>query len=168
MTRPFIAVPGLALAVACGAGGGGSAPRDSTKPGGIAQSACERKLLTSADAAGVIDQPITGTGSIPGSPTTCEFVTAGASSVIVSLRPNGKASLAVWRSGHMPVAGTPVSGVGDEAVWVGTLDEMVAERNDLLCDIEVNGLAAALRDAPVAARQQAVGALCNKIFQEVR
>jgi hypothetical protein len=78
------------------------------------------------------------------------------------------ASLAVWKSGRMPVSGTPLAGVGDEAVWVNELTEVVSEQNDLLCDIQVSGLAAVLDHQPAAARQKAIGALCNKIFAAVR
>ena len=119
-------------------------------------------------AATVIAGPITGTRPLAGDRGACEFTTAGYASVIVSLRPNGKATLAVWKSGRMPVSGTPLAGVGDDAVWVGSLDEVVAERNDLLCDIQVNGFAAVLHDRSAAAEQKAVGALCNRIFEEVR
>jgi hypothetical protein len=157
------------LAVACSPSARKTvARRSSDRSPAITHSACEQKLLTTDDAGTVVADPVTGSRPTPGAPATCEFTTAGASSVIVALRPNGKASLAVWKSGRMPVTGTPLAGVGDDAVWVGTLDEVVAEQNDLLCDIQVNGLAAALRDRPAAALQQAIGALCNKIFQEVR
>jgi len=145
-----------------------AAGHDPATPAAVARSACERKLLTAADVATLIADPITGTRTLAGDPGSCEFITAGYSSVIVSLRPNGRASLAAWKSGRMPVSGTALAGVGDEAVWVGPLDEVVAERNDLLCDIQVNGPAAVLRPRPAAAEQTAVGALCNKIFEEVR
>ena len=75
---------------------------------------------------------------------------------------------AVWKSGRMPVSGTPLAGVGDEAVWVNDLTEVVSEQNDLLCDIQVTGLAAVLNHQPAAAKQKAIGALCNKIFAEVK
>jgi hypothetical protein len=163
-----VAVLALAFVASCGPKiTGKSADHDPAKAA-VAGSACERKLLTAADAATVIGGPITGTRPLAGDRGACEFTTAGHASVIVSLRPNGKATLAVWKSGRMPVSGTPLAGVGDEAVWVGSLDEVVAERNDLLCDIQVNGFAAVLHDRSAAAEQKAVGALCNRIFEEVR
>ena len=73
----------------------------------------------------------------------------------------------MWQSGKMPVSSTPLAGVGDEAVWVSSLNEVVSEKNDLLCDIMAEGGANDLA-GPVAAVQQKIGALCNKIFAEVK
>jgi hypothetical protein len=178
VSRPSLTLaPAAVVAVFCLAFGVSCSPKetkamgsghDPAKAAAVAGSACERKLLTAADAATVIAGPITGTRPLAGDRGACEFTTAGYASVIVSLRPNGKATLAVWKSGRMPVSGTPLAGVGDDAVWVGSLDEVVAERNDLLCDIQVNGFAAVLHDRSAAAEQKAVGALCNRIFEEVR
>jgi hypothetical protein len=129
--------------------------------------ACDGKLLTGDDVAGILRDPITGTEAIPGDPETCRFTTASFSSVMVTLRPGlGATTVKTWLSGRMPVPGTPLAGVGDEAAWVDELHEVVAEKNDLLCDIQVTGLAAALRSAPAAAQGKAIGALCNKIFGE--
>ena len=155
------------LAAACGKVAHGSAaqPAATRVPVG---NACDRKLLTAQDAATVISDPITGSKPIPGDPGSCEFTTGSFSSVTVSLRPGGKASLAVWQSGRMPVSATPLAGVGDEAVWVNGLTEVVAEKDDLLCDIQVTGLAAVLDHQPAAAKQKAIGALCNKIFAAVK
>jgi hypothetical protein len=131
--------------------------------------ACDRKLLTAADAAGILSEPVTGTKPIPGDPQSCEFTTGSFSSVEVALRPGlGRTTLGVWKSGRMPVSGTTLTGVGDEAVWVDPLSEVVAEKNDLLCDIQVTGLAGVLQHKPAADRQKAIGALCNKIFMEAR
>jgi hypothetical protein len=126
--------------------------------------ACDRKLLTTADVAGILSAPITGVRSIPGAPETCEFTTASFPSITVTLRPEvGRATVAAWRSGRMPLAATPLAGVGDEAVWVTDLHELVAEKHNLLCDIQVSGLAMD-RANTAAVEQQKVGALCTKIF----
>lgn len=155
------------LVPACGKGAHSSAAHAAAASAPIGN-ACDRKLLTPQDAATVIADPITGSKPVPGAAGSCEFTTGSYSSVMVSMRPGGKASLAVWRSGRMPVSSTPLAGVGDEAVWVGGLTEVVSEQNDLLCDIQVSGLAAVLDHQPAAAKQKAIGALCNKIFAAVR
>jgi hypothetical protein len=51
---------------------------------------------------------------------------------------------------------------------VNDLTEVVAEKNDLLCDVQVTGLAAVLGDQPAPARQKAIGSLCNRIFEAAR
>ena len=68
----------------------------------------------------------------------------------------------------MPVRGVAEPGVGDEAVWVEGLHEVVAEKNDLLCDIQVSGLGRNAPGASPADQRRAVGALCNKIFTAAR
>jgi hypothetical protein len=163
----LILVGASVLATACGNGGRMAAAHTAATRSPVGN-ACDRKLLTARDAATVIADPITGSEPIPGAPGSCKFTTGSYSSVMVSLRPGGMASLAVWKSGRMPVSGTPLAGVGDEAVWVNELTEVVSEQNDLLCDIQVSGLAAVLDHQPAAARQKAIGALCNKIFAAVR
>lgn len=130
--------------------------------------ACDRKLLTTADVAGIVTAPITGTKVTPGDSESCEFTTATFSSITVTLRPRmGKATVATWRNGRMPLSATPLAGVGDEAVWVEQLHEVVAEKNDLLCDIQVSGTGKDLNRAG-ADEQRRVGALCNKIFAAVQ
>ena len=128
-------------------------------------SACKGKLLTADDVAGVLRGPSTAE-EIPGDRgSTCRFTTADYASVSVTLRPGvGKASLAIWKSGRMPVSGVVEPGVGDEAVWVEGLHEMVAQKNDLLCDIQVSGLVGQHPGRPDADQRRRVGALCNKIF----
>jgi hypothetical protein len=59
-------------------------------------------------------------------------------------------------SGGENVAATPLAGVGDKAAWTPILHEVNATKNNLLCDIQSSGTP--------GATQQAVGALCNKIF----
>jgi hypothetical protein len=155
------------LALACGKDARPAAAHAAVTAAPVGN-ACDRKLLTTADAATVIADPITGSEPLPGAPGSCRFTTGSYSSVTVTLRPGGKAVLAVWKSGRMPVSGTPLAGVGDQAVWINSLTEVVSEQHDLLCDIEVSGLSAALNHQPAATKQKAIGALCNKIFSEVR
>jgi hypothetical protein len=65
-----------------------------------------------------------------------------------------------WASGKMPVSASPLAGVGEHAVWQSTLHEVIAEKDDMLCDIGVAGPPAAVAGATPAK----VGALCAKIF----
>ncbi|HEY3933128.1 MAG TPA: hypothetical protein VGL65_00775 [Gemmatimonadales bacterium] len=132
-------------------------------------SACSQQLLTVADVGGILSAPITGTEEVPGTNgSTCKFTTGSFTSISVTLRPGaGKVSLGIWQGGHMPTASAPLAGVGDEAVWVPSLNEVVSEKNDLLCDIMAQGVARDLA-GPVAVVQQKVGALCNKIFAAVK
>jgi hypothetical protein len=117
--------------------------------------ACDRKLLTAADVSSILSGPIT-VGPLEGDPQTCIF-TAGDNRVTVSLRPGvGDATVQTVLSGGENVAATPLSGVGDKAAWTSILHEVNATKNNLLCDIQSAGTA--------GATQQAVGALCNKIF----
>jgi hypothetical protein len=63
----------------------------------------------------------------------------------------------------MPLKGEPLPGVGDGALWVDTLHELIAQKNAVLCDIQVRGGG---RDLALGsdALPGALGALCNKIF----
>jgi hypothetical protein len=179
MSRRVITVAVLALgalpAAGCRHGAPGAAA--ATRPAatsraparGSTGNACDRKLLTAADAATVLSEPITGTKPIPGDAQTCKFTTGSYSSVSVSLRPGlGRATVGAWLSGKMPIGATPLAHVGEHAAWVGDLNEVIAEQNDVLCDIQVTGLAAVYERRPTEAKQQAIGALCNKIFAAER
>ena len=125
---------------------------------------CERRILQPADVAGILSDAITGTKPLPGDPQSCEFTSAGFPAIVVSVRPGlGRSTLEAWASGKMPVSSSPLTGVGDGAVWVGPLNEVVAQKNAILCDIQVraggNELAVNTSALPAA-----VGALCNRIF----
>lgn len=130
--------------------------------------ACDQKLLTLADIDAVLADPVTGSKPIPGDPQACEFEGAG-SGISVTLRPGrGRTTVNVWTSGKMPISGTPLAGVGDEAVWVESLHEVVAEKDDLLCDIALTGPPWGLKKGTTAEHQAAIGGLCNKIFAAAR
>jgi hypothetical protein len=101
---------------------------------------------------------------LAGDGQSCAFLTTGFSSVTVSVRPGlGRASLDAWSNGRMPLAARPFPGVGDAAVWQDTLNEIIAQKNDLLCDIELRG-----SGDDIAVRAEVLpnklGALCNRIF----
>ena len=95
---------------------------------------------------------------------TCQFLTAGFSAITVSMRPNvGHATVDAWGSGRMPFQASWLAGVGDQAVWQDTLHEVIAQKNNLLCDIEVRGGIGDIA-APLQGLPQVLGALCNKLF----
>lgn len=166
---------GCLAAVAGGCSNGsakGAAAASGSARAGAAQAtvgnACDRKLLTTADVGGILTAPIIGTKPIPGDPQSCTFDTGSLASISVTLRPGlGRTTVDTWKSGRMPVAAAPLAGVGDDAAWVDPLHEVVAEKNNLLCDIQVMG---AGRDfsGSAADQQRKIGALCNKIFAAVQ
>lgn len=130
----------------------------------VAASACDRHILKVEDLAGVLSPPITGTRPLPGDAQSCEFVTAGFPSIIVSVRPGlGRTTVDAWATGKMPLDSAALAGVGDGAVWLDTLHEVVAQKNALLCDIQVRGGGSDLA-MNSKALPGVLGALCNKIF----
>jgi hypothetical protein len=129
-----------------------------------ASSACDRRILKPEDVAGILSTPITGSQPLPGDAQSCEFTTATFPAIIVSVRPGlGRTTVDAWATGKMPLDSSPLTGVGDAAVWQETLHEVIAQKNAILCDIQVRGggsdLALNAKGLPTA-----VGALCNKIF----
>lgn len=133
---------------------------------------CDRKLLTLADVDGILDQPVTGTKPLPGDAQTCYFISAnsdqGGPELRITLRPgHGKTALDSFTSGKMNAYAVwePLSGVGDEAVWLKDLHEIDARKGDTLCVVGAPMfMAKALRNAGEAAQQQRLGTLCNKVF----
>jgi hypothetical protein len=129
-------------------------------------SACDVLILKTPDVAPLLTAPITRATDLAGDGQSCAFLTTGFSSITVSVRPGlGRASLDAWSNGRMPLAARPLAGVGDAAVWQDTLHEIVAQKNDLLCDIQVRGSG---DDIAVRAEvlPKEVGALCNRIFAD--
>jgi hypothetical protein len=125
-----------------------------------AGNACDRKLVTSADAAEILGEPVASEKTLPGDAQSCVFSTADFTTLTISLRPGlGRATVDTWAAGKMPMPVTSVSGVGERAVWQSTLKEINAEKNNLLCDIGVVG-----PDHGAGATPEKLGALCNKIF----
>ena len=127
-------------------------------------SPCETLVLKAADLDGLLQAPITHATALAGDGQSCAFLTTGFSAITISVRPGlGRASLDTWSAGKMPLAVTPVPDVGDAALWQDTLHEIIARKNDLLCDIQLRGVS---DDIAVAADALpgALGALCNRIF----
>lgn len=160
ITRPL-----LLLVTACAVFAGCSKPSGTAATHAAAPaSPCETLVLKTADVSGLLLAPITHATALAGDGQSCAFLTTGFAGLTVSVRPGlGRASLDAWSKGRMPLAVRPQPGVGDEAVWQDTLHEMIAQKDDLLCDIQVRGGG---EDIAVAgdALPQALGALCNRIF----
>jgi len=139
---------------------GDSSSRVST-PGSV----CERGLLTAHDVAGILRAPITGIALISGDPESCAFVTASRPEIEVTLRPShGKSTVRAWVSGAMPLEATPLYDVGDRAAWQRDLHEVIAERNDVLCDISVLGTEGDFTDPSDDVLEDRIGNLCNKLL----
>jgi hypothetical protein len=141
-----------------------AAPPGAAPPVLAPTSPCETLVLKAADLQGLLHAPITHATALAGDGQSCAFLTTGFSAITVSVRPGlGKASLEAWSTGKMPLPVRPLPGVGDAAVWQDTLHEVIAQKNDLLCDIQVRGgnddIAMAAPELP-----QKLGALCNRIF----
>jgi hypothetical protein len=89
------------------------------------------------------------------------FSTALQSHITVTVRPGlGNVTVSAWENGQTNVPATPISGVGDRAVWQDSLNEVIATKNNVLCDISVMGPPGTA--APGA--QTRLGNLCNTIF----
>lgn len=130
-----------------------------------AASACDRRLVSSRDAAAILGAPIVVTRDLQGDPQSCTFKTADHHSLTVSMRPAlGKATVDTWAAGKMDTTATPLAGVGDRAVWVEDLGEVDAQKDDLLCVASAPGLRRALADPHAAASSRKLGALCNQVF----
>jgi hypothetical protein len=116
------------------------------------------------DFAGILNAPIKGAEPLAGDAQSCAFLTASYPAIIVSVRPGlGRATVDDWAAGKMALDGRPLLGVGDSAVWLETLLEVVAQKNAVLCDIQVRGGAGDLA-VDLNALPSALGAVCNKIF----
>ena len=136
---------------------------------------CDNGLLKAEDFVGILDEPVTGTKPLKGDTQTCYFITAtngqGGAEVMVSLRGGlGRATIASFTSGHMNEYSQwkPLSGVGEEAVWVPMLHEVQAQQANVLCDVQTMQPSKALRDAGEGAQQQKLGGLCNKVFAALK
>jgi hypothetical protein len=126
--------------------------------------ACDPRMLRIEDFAGILTAPLVDRRSTAGDGQTCQFLTDGFPAITVSVRPNvGHATIDAWNSGRMPFPASALPGTGDQAVWQGTLREVIAQKNNLLCDIGIRG-----GDSDIAATADLLpgllGALCNKLF----
>jgi hypothetical protein len=144
---------------AAGNSAGASAQATPTAASAPAGNACDRKIITQADVAPLLDEAVSGEKTIPGDAQSCEFDTAGFSSVQIAVRPGlGDVSVSQIKSGGTNQTVTPLPGVGDSAVWDPLLKRVSATKNNVLCEI------GAIGPATKNATSDKVGALCNKIF----
>lgn len=124
---------------------------------------CEQKLLAPADLEGILTMPITGTKPIPGDAQTCWYTTSGSDHLALTLRlGHGLAAVQMWLDGKMPLPYTPLPGVGDKAISQADSHRIVADKNNLLCELEAHGVTQEMRDPGALAKK--LGSLCNKIF----
>lgn len=127
-------------------------------------SPCEALVLKAADLGVFLHAPITHATAIAGDGQSCAFLTTGFSAITVSVRPGlGKAALEAWSTGKMTLPVRPLGGIGDAAVWQDTLHEVIARKNDVLCDIQVRGDSDDIAVAADALPEK-LGTLCNRIF----
>ena len=129
-------------------------------------SACERGILSGKDVTAILRGPITGVQRMTPDRESCVFTTAGHSRFEVTLRPaRGEETVAGWIDGTMVLDAVPLHGVGDRAAWQRDLHEVIAEKNDVLCDIAVMGTEGDFVDTSENILQVRIGNLCNKLFE---
>jgi hypothetical protein len=144
------------------------APSAALPPAAAPISACEALILKAADFGGLLHAPITHAAALAGDGQSCAFLTTGFSAITVSVRPGlGKSSLEAWSTGKMPLPVHPLNGIGDAAVWQDSLRELIAQKNDVLCDIQVRGDNDDIEVAADALPAK-LGMLCNRIFGSVK
>jgi hypothetical protein len=174
------------------AAGGETAPTGASTDGGAAAiDICA--AVTATDVGAFMTKPVTA-GPPPINPqqpgfSTCEYTASDASApaVIISAIATGAPSAAALvYQGYIPAQGQPpaipVTGIGDQAMHVpGTL-EMSAIKGSVLCSITIDDPASAMvgdylglatpgansddnyPDDSMAAYDQKIGVLCNKVF----
>ena len=149
--------------------GSSKAGPGASKPNAPAGTPCERKLVSVEDVAGILTEPITGTKPLNGDAQTCDFITAtdahGGPGIRVSVREGlGKQTIEMLKAGKMNVEGTPLPGVGDEALFVKDLREVNATKNDTLCDVALSGSAVIDHYTDL---DKKLGVICTKIFAKL-
>jgi len=113
---------------------------------------------------GLLQAPITHVTAVAGDAQSCAFLTTGFAAITVSVRPGlGRTALDAWIAGKMPLTARPLGNVGDAAVWEDTLHEVIARKDNLLCDIQIRGGSDDIAAVPDSL-PKALGALCNQIF----
>lgn len=167
MTHPFIISLLSVVALACGTGqtptasGGGRQPAANKSASAPAGSPCERKLVTQTDVAGIMASAVVKMEALEGDHQSCVFSNGLGGTITVMVRPGlGDVSVTAWEKGQMNVPATPMTGVGDRAVWQDIMNEVIATKNNVLCDISVMGPPG----TAAAGAKTRLGNLCNTIF----
>jgi hypothetical protein len=156
-TYAFLVAVLSLVAPACGGSSQTQVKRPASAPPG---NPCDRKLVGQADLAGITTSPVVKVEALEGDPQSCVFSTS-LGTVTVTVRPGlGNVSVSGWEKGQMNVPATPMPGVGDRAVWQDTMNEVIATKQDVLCDISVMGPPG----TAAAGAKQKLGDLCNTIF----
>jgi hypothetical protein len=160
----------IVLAGCSGASGPATSPSPLSTGGatssgdGTPSTACGRQSVRDADLAGILVAPITSTKPVSGDSQSCEYSTSSFPAIVISVRPGiGKSTVESWIAGRMPLKAAPLTGVGDAAAWQDSLHEVIAQKHDILCDVQVRGGASDIALA-AGALPGALGALCNRIF----
>jgi hypothetical protein len=155
------------FAVLVGCSGASSPAASAAKhvsPAMSAPAACEAQPVKVQDVTGILVAPITGTKPVSGDSQSCEYSTGSFPAITISVRPGlGKSTVDSWIAGRMPLKASPLAGVGEAAAWQASLHEVIAQKHDLLCDVQVRGGVSDIA-LPADALPGALGALCNRIF----
>jgi hypothetical protein len=131
-----------------------------------AQRGCEQSPLGTGDVKGILRAPITQVEAGPADARTCVFRTPTHARIEVTRRPTGgTTTVQRWLEGAMPLEAAPLPGVGDRAAWQRDLHEVIAERNDVLCDVTAVAEKNDFVDASDALLESRLGELCVKVFE---
>lgn len=125
---------------------------------------CAALVVRPDDVASAMGWAVTASRPVPGDSQSCEFGN-GARHVQVSVRPTlGRVTVESWIAGRMPLRASAFPGAGDAAVWQPDLHELIAEQNDVLCDVSVSGGAIDTTHAASIDLARRLANLCNKVF----
>ena len=163
--RGVVLSMGLAVLVGCsGASGPASSDSNQAAGTGTAPATCDAQPVKVKDVAGILVAPITELKPVSGDSQSCQYSTGSFPAITISARPGlGQSTVDAWIAGRMPLKASPMNGVGDAAAWQPSLHELIAQRHNLLCDIQVRGGVSDIA-LPVDALPGALSALCNIIF----
>jgi hypothetical protein len=125
---------------------------------------CAAIRISAGDVASSVGWAVTASHAVPGDSQSCEFGN-GARHVQVSVRPTlGRVTVESWIAGRMPLRASAFPGAGDAAIWQPDLHELIAEQNDVLCDVSVSGGAIDTTHAASIDLARRLANLCNKVF----
>ena len=125
---------------------------------------CAAVRVRAGDVASALGWTVTTSNPVPGDSQSCEFG-GGVRHVQVSVRPTlGRVTVESWIAGHMPLHASAIAGSGEAAVWQPDLHELIAEQNDVLCNVSVSGGGIDTTLATSADLARRLANLCNRIF----
>jgi hypothetical protein len=162
--KPIVAMLLAGTVTVSAMGCSGGAATGTSPPVERTETLCDRTLLSIADVSGILRESIVAALPVPGDVQSCEFDTAGFPAIIASMRPGrGHSELRAWGTGKLPLTVDPVPGVGESAVWQHSLQKLISQQDDLLCEIQLRGQGTDIAGA-AAALAPKLGALCNHLF----